>query len=77
MDDQGRQGELVRLFANERKKITCDPEMQREIDKYMSAGRASFSVLLQVGGRKDEYTDVDIVGVREKWSTFVSNFIFR
>lgn len=46
MDDQGRQGEIVRLFANEQNKITCDPEMQQEIDKYMSAGQASFSVML-------------------------------
>ncbi|XP_071720184.1 uncharacterized protein [Rutidosis leptorrhynchoides] len=46
MDDQGRQGEIVRLFANEQNKITCDPEMQQEIDKYMAAGQASFSVLL-------------------------------
>ncbi|KAJ0810138.1 hypothetical protein HanPI659440_Chr01g0023281 [Helianthus annuus] len=46
MDDQGRQGEIVRLFANEQNKITCDPEMQEEIDKYMAAGQASFSVSL-------------------------------
>ncbi|KAK9049881.1 hypothetical protein SSX86_031150 [Deinandra increscens subsp. villosa] len=46
MDDQGRQGEIVRLFANEQNKITCDPEMQQEIDKYMSAGQALFSVFL-------------------------------
>ncbi|KAI3809261.1 hypothetical protein L1987_25232 [Smallanthus sonchifolius] len=30
-----------------------------------------------VGRRKDEYTDDDIDGVREEWSNFVSNFIFR
>nr|GEV83629.1 protein kinase, ATP binding site-containing protein [Tanacetum cinerariifolium] len=46
MDDQGRQGEIVRVFANEQNKITCDPKMQQEIDNYMSAGQASFSVLL-------------------------------
>nr|XP_043610233.1 uncharacterized protein LOC122581965 isoform X2 [Erigeron canadensis] len=46
MDDQGHQGEIVRLFANEQNKITCDPEMQQEIDKYMSDGQASFGVLL-------------------------------
>ncbi|KAK1413395.1 hypothetical protein QVD17_35168 [Tagetes erecta] len=45
MDDQGRQGEIVRLFANDQNKITCDPEMQQEIDRYMSAGQASFSVM--------------------------------
>ncbi|KAI3683121.1 hypothetical protein L1987_83621 [Smallanthus sonchifolius] len=46
MDDQGRQGEIVRLFANEQNKISCDSEMKQEIDNYMSAGQASFSVLL-------------------------------
>lgn len=46
MDDQGRQGELVRLFANDQNKIKCDPDMQREIDTYISKGEATFSVLL-------------------------------
>ncbi|XP_023772713.1 uncharacterized protein LOC111921384 isoform X1 [Lactuca sativa] len=46
MDDHGRQGEIVRLFANEQNKIMCDPEMQEEIDKYMAAGQASFNILL-------------------------------
>lgn len=48
MDDQGRQGEIVRLFANDQNKITCDPEMQQEIDRNISAGQASFGVLLLV-----------------------------
>ncbi|KAK3034298.1 hypothetical protein RJ639_034102 [Escallonia herrerae] len=46
MDDQGRQGELVRLFANEQNKITCDLDMQQEIDTYISDGQATFNVLL-------------------------------
>ncbi|KAK6243662.1 hypothetical protein QUC31_010071 [Theobroma cacao] len=46
MDDQGHQGELVRLFANDQNKIKCDPDMQNEIDKYISRGQAAFSVLL-------------------------------
>ncbi|KAI7740096.1 hypothetical protein M8C21_026373 [Ambrosia artemisiifolia] len=46
MDDRGRQGEILRLFANSQKKITCDPEMQQEIDNNISAGQALFSVLL-------------------------------
>ncbi|CAB4299537.1 unnamed protein product [Prunus armeniaca] len=46
MDDQGRQGELVRLFANDQNKIRCDPEMQMEIDEHISRGQATFSVLL-------------------------------
>ncbi|XP_031255725.1 uncharacterized protein LOC116113702 isoform X2 [Pistacia vera] len=45
MDDQGRQGEIVRLFANDQNKITCDLDMQREIDTHISQGQAAFSVL--------------------------------
>ncbi|XVE90349.1 hypothetical protein DITRI_Ditri20bG0070200 [Diplodiscus trichospermus] len=45
MDDQGRQGKLVRLFANDQDKIKCDPDMQHEIDTYISRGQATFSVL--------------------------------
>lgn len=48
MDDQGRQGELVRLFANDQNKIKCDPEMQNEIDSFISGGQAIFTVLLLV-----------------------------
>uniref|UniRef100_A0A1J3H980 Uncharacterized protein n=2 Tax=Noccaea caerulescens TaxID=107243 RepID=A0A1J3H980_NOCCA len=46
MDDQGRQGELVRLFANDQNKIRCDAEMQAEIDTYISRGQATFNVQL-------------------------------
>ncbi|CAO2835173.1 unnamed protein product [Amaranthus hypochondriacus] len=46
MDENGRQGEIVRRFANEQKKISCDPDMQAEIDSYISKGQANFSVLV-------------------------------
>ncbi|XP_057513042.1 uncharacterized protein LOC130795090 isoform X2 [Actinidia eriantha] len=46
MDEQGRQGKLVRLFANDQNKITCDPDMQLEIDTHLSKGQATFSILL-------------------------------
>ncbi|PKA60023.1 hypothetical protein AXF42_Ash009707 [Apostasia shenzhenica] len=46
MDDSGRQGELVSLFANNQNKITCDTDMQREIETHISAGRAVFNVML-------------------------------
>ncbi|XP_058225069.1 uncharacterized protein LOC131334180 isoform X2 [Rhododendron vialii] len=46
MDDRGRQGELVRLFANGQNKITCDRDIQLEIDTYVSKGEATFSILL-------------------------------
>ncbi|KAM7508920.1 hypothetical protein LguiA_019373 [Lonicera macranthoides] len=46
MDEQGRQGELVRHFANDQNKITCDLDMQQEIDTYIAEGQATFNVLL-------------------------------
>ncbi|XP_073144585.1 uncharacterized protein [Henckelia pumila] len=46
MDDQGRQGELVRIFANDHNKITCDEEMQEEIDSYIAKGQAKFLVMI-------------------------------
>ncbi|XP_015577790.1 uncharacterized protein LOC8284263 isoform X1 [Ricinus communis] len=46
MDDQGRQGELVKRFANDQNKIKCDPDMQHAIDMYISKGEATFSIQL-------------------------------
>ncbi|GAB2270758.1 hypothetical protein Dimus_005627 [Dionaea muscipula] len=48
MDDKGRQGKLVRVIANNENKITCDPDMQLEIDTYLSKGHATFSILMLV-----------------------------
>lgn len=53
MDDNGRQGELVRQFANNQNKITCDQDMQQEIERYISAGRAQFNVLLLMDSSED------------------------
>ncbi|XP_010936740.1 uncharacterized protein [Elaeis guineensis] len=46
LDDRKRKGEPVRVFANEQRKITCDPEMQEQIKKTLSVGHVSFDVLL-------------------------------
>ncbi|KAJ6830613.1 uncharacterized protein M6B38_353115 [Iris pallida] len=46
MDDNGHQGELVSLFANNQNKITCDPDMQHAIGSHISSGRAIFLVFL-------------------------------
>ncbi|KAL6569694.1 hypothetical protein OROMI_014208 [Orobanche minor] len=46
MDEQGRQGDIVRIFANDQNKITCDEDMQEEIDTLISKGHAAFSVLI-------------------------------
>lgn len=48
MDDHGHQGDLVRLFANDQNKITCDPDMQLEIDTHISNGQVTFSVLMLI-----------------------------
>lgn len=46
LDDRKRKGELVKVFANEQRKITCDPAMQEQIEKTLSAGHQSFEVAL-------------------------------
>ncbi|KAG0472756.1 hypothetical protein HPP92_014613 [Vanilla planifolia] len=48
MDDSGNQGELVSLFANNQNKISCDTDMQHEIESHISAGRAVFNVMLLI-----------------------------
>ncbi|KAF3336001.1 hypothetical protein FCM35_KLT20508 [Carex littledalei] len=53
MDDNGRQGELVRQFANNQNKITCDPEMQHKLDSYISSGKATFNIFSLVDSSDD------------------------
>ncbi|KMZ66164.1 hypothetical protein ZOSMA_2G01750 [Zostera marina] len=49
LDDRKRKGELVKVFANDHRKITCDPEMQDEIEKIYSLGHTSFQVSISAG----------------------------
>ncbi|PON85986.1 hypothetical protein TorRG33x02_181910 [Trema orientale] len=49
LDNRKRKGELVKVFANENKKITCDPEMQYHVEKTLHSGHASYKVLLSTG----------------------------
>ncbi|KAH9330829.1 hypothetical protein KI387_002937 [Taxus chinensis] len=49
MDDRNRKGELVKVFANDQNKITCDPTMQDQIESYFFAGQAIFDVQFPVG----------------------------
>ncbi|XP_058206117.1 receptor-like kinase LIP2 [Rhododendron vialii] len=46
LDDRKRKGEIVRVFANGHRKITCDPKMQNSIVKTLHNGHASFRVSL-------------------------------
>ncbi|CAA7402309.1 unnamed protein product [Spirodela intermedia] len=49
LDDRKRKGELVTVFANEQRKITCDPEMQEKIERTYHNGQISFAVSLSAG----------------------------
>ncbi|KAG5542075.1 hypothetical protein RHGRI_021805 [Rhododendron griersonianum] len=44
LDDKKRKGEIVTVFANGHRKITCDPNMQNSIVKTLHNGHASFRV---------------------------------
>ncbi|KAJ4973346.1 hypothetical protein NE237_006520 [Protea cynaroides] len=46
LDNRKRKGELVKVFANDQRKITCDPEMQEQIEKTLYSGHASYEVTL-------------------------------
>ncbi|XP_044955178.1 uncharacterized protein LOC123405616 [Hordeum vulgare subsp. vulgare] len=48
LDDRKRKGEIVKVYANEERKITCDPEMKELIKKILSVGHVSYEVLLPV-----------------------------
>ncbi|XP_044963277.1 uncharacterized protein LOC123415192 isoform X1 [Hordeum vulgare subsp. vulgare] len=48
LDDRKRKGEIVKVYANEQRKITCDPEMKELIKKILSVGHVSYEVLLPV-----------------------------
>ncbi|XP_057534958.1 uncharacterized protein LOC130813204 isoform X2 [Amaranthus tricolor] len=44
LDDRNRKGELVKVFANDHKKISCDPAMQSHIEQNLRNGQASYNV---------------------------------
>ncbi|KAG9449990.1 hypothetical protein H6P81_009955 [Aristolochia fimbriata] len=49
LDNRKRKGELVKVFANDQRKITCDSDMQGQIEKTLSAGHVSYEVSLSAG----------------------------
>ncbi|XP_059628586.1 uncharacterized protein LOC132271274 isoform X2 [Cornus florida] len=49
LDNRKRKGELVKVFANEHRKITCDPEMLNQIEKTLYNGHASYRVSMSTG----------------------------
>ncbi|XVF14715.1 hypothetical protein REPUB_Repub09cG0085500 [Reevesia pubescens] len=49
LDNRKRKGELVKVFANEHRKISCaDPEMLGHIEKTLYSGHASYKILFSV-----------------------------
>ncbi|THG23308.1 hypothetical protein TEA_026203 [Camellia sinensis var. sinensis] len=81
-------GELVKRFANDQNKITCDPDMQLEIDTHISKGQATFSVLLLMDSSENwepstlilkrsnyqiELNKTQVVAIAEKFSKDLSN----
>ncbi|KAM7486282.1 hypothetical protein LguiA_002291 [Lonicera macranthoides] len=48
MDHKEHLGKPFRVMANNGKRITCEPDMQQEIDRYISEGLATFDVLFLV-----------------------------
>lgn len=44
LDDRNRKGEVVKVFANDQRKIRCAPDMQEYIEKTLYSGCASFEV---------------------------------
>ncbi|CAM6128105.1 unnamed protein product [Calypogeia fissa] len=54
MDERNRRGDLVTVFANESRWITCDAMMQDQIDSYSANGHVSFEVQFLVDGGPPE-----------------------
>ncbi|XP_062230435.1 uncharacterized protein LOC133928224 [Phragmites australis] len=48
LDDRKRKGEIVKVYANDQRKITCDPGTKELVKKILSIGHVSYEVLLPV-----------------------------
>ncbi|XP_015699329.1 uncharacterized protein LOC102716464 isoform X2 [Oryza brachyantha] len=48
LDDRKRKGEIVRFYANDQRKITCDPETKEFIKRTLEIGHMSYEVQLPV-----------------------------
>ncbi|KAJ1277085.1 hypothetical protein BS78_05G267000 [Paspalum vaginatum] len=60
-DDNGRQGVLVRKFANDGNKISYDPDVKNVIDSYISNGRADFEISVQMVNSSDDWEPATLV----------------
>ncbi|WVZ68686.1 hypothetical protein U9M48_017596 [Paspalum notatum var. saurae] len=73
MDDNGRQGDLVTEFANSGNKITCDPDMQSQIDACISNGRAEFEVFVLQAYTPEEWGLATLVLTRQGYQIKLKN----
>ncbi|XP_010230339.1 uncharacterized protein LOC100836432 isoform X2 [Brachypodium distachyon] len=48
LDDRKRKGDIVKVYANEQAKITCDPETKELIKRTLEVGNVSYQVQLPV-----------------------------
>lgn len=55
IDDEGHEGKLITVFANEHSKIKCDPDMQSKVDMHISRGQAAFRVLLLINSSENTW----------------------
>lgn len=46
LDDRKRKGDIVKVYANDQAKITCDPETKELIKRTLEAGHVSYQVQL-------------------------------
>lgn len=67
LDDRKRKGELVKVFANDHRKITCDLDMHGHIQQTLRDGHASYRVSLSTG-YLDMWEPVTLTIKREGYS---------
>uniref|UniRef100_A0A0D9UVV8 DUF7046 domain-containing protein n=1 Tax=Leersia perrieri TaxID=77586 RepID=A0A0D9UVV8_9ORYZ len=66
LDDRKRKGEFVRVYANDQRKITCDPETKELIKRTLEIGHVSYEVQLPINipnGRPTEFLITSADGV--------------
>ncbi|CAL4957652.1 unnamed protein product [Urochloa decumbens] len=48
LDDRKRKGEFIKVYANEQRKISCDPETKELIKKTLAIGHVTYEVQVQL-----------------------------
>ncbi|KAL6847736.1 hypothetical protein ACP4OV_021864 [Aristida adscensionis] len=48
LDDRKRKGEFIKVYANEQRKITCDPETKELIKRTLEIGHVTYEVQVQL-----------------------------